>query len=198
MYSTDDLFVLYIIFLKTNEVVDMEDFVMPEFPHLEYELLNKIVKKFKNWDLLELPPEECIQEVMIVLLKNRESWEDLRNKSNSYRMIEVALSRYTTKVVQKHIRDKFNFTHEELSSLIKEQIEQKNGACYEYYYTLKPNEKEYFDECYVKPLEISKAQVSRNKNITYSRLKTIESNMKQQSRLELKTMITTIVPLGEI
>lgn len=176
----------------------MEDFVMPEFPELEYALLNKIVKKFKNWDLIELPPEECIQEVMIILLKNWKSWEDLRNKSNSFRMIEVALNRYATKVVQKHIREKFDFTHEELAVLIKEQIEQKNGGCYEYYYTLKSNEKEYFFECYVKQVEISKAQVSRNKNITYSRLKTIESNMKQQARLELKTIMTTIVPLGEI
>ena len=176
----------------------MNDFELPEFPIMEYKLLKQIVKKYDNWHILEMEPEDLIQEVMIVLLQKKEGWDRLRQKSNSLYLMKSSLYIYAARVYNNKLKEKLNYPHNELAELIKEQIQRKTGMCYEYYFTLPENEKIYFDRCYVEPLTTTKTIIAQEQDITYSRSMGIELKMKQTARIEMKKSQFTTTDLGDL
>lgn len=168
----------------------MKEFELPEFPLMEYELLNKIVNKFQNWHYIDFEPEDLVQEVMIILIEKREAWEKVREASKNYSLMKRSLQIYAARVYNNHIRNSLNFEHTDLSSLIQKQIKDQTGHCYEYYLDLPANEKEYVENVYLSEMRTdSRAKIAAKLNITNSRLNSIEFKIKQIARIEMKKTI---------
>lgn len=169
----------------------MKEFELPEFPVLEYKLLNTIVQSFQNWQYIDLEPEDLVQEVMVILIEKFEAWEKVRETSKSNSRMKRSLQIYAARVYNNHIRNSLNFEHADLSDLIRQQVRDKIGHCYEYYFNLPANEKTYIENVYLPEMRTeSRSKIADKLNITNSRLNSIELKIKQIARLEMKKTIT--------
>lgn len=166
----------------------MNDFIMPPFPELEMKLIKQQAMKFNNWDILQMEQEDFEQEVLEVIIREKEKWDELREESNSEYLLKKCIQNYSYKTHINLLRNKLNYPHEVLNMLIKNQLSKKYGKCFDYFKELEEIEQRYFLECYTVKQDKTKQQSAKDLNITNSRMTSIELKMKQIARVEQYNM----------